>query len=583
MILSSIVHAIQVCAQLGIRHAILSPGSRCAPLSIAFARHPDVQVRTLSDERSAAFVGLGIARQRREPVVLVCTSGSAAYNYAPAVAEAYFQQIPLIVMTADRPPEWIDQLDGQTIRQREIYGRHIKGSYEMPVVHGQQTEEDIWYAGRQVAEAVNLSMAYPSGPVHINVPIREPFYPEADEQLDFEQEVKVIRQQANPHHLAKENAALWLREWKSAGKKLIVCGQHVQDQELAVLVSKISQEQQIPVVADVISNMHPVADAIKHADVLLAQNDEEVLKKLQPELLITFGLSVMSKNLKLFLRKYQPLQHWHIQPAGTAADTFQALTQVIHSSPTSFFQQMSVEETPSAEQQTFYQSWQQQESHSDSFVNELFDAGHEGMDQPSEFQAVREVLTHLPDGSNLYVANSMAVRYANLTGLNSQQQRVEVFANRGTSGIDGSNSTAVGSALASGKLTVLLTGDLAFFYDRNAFWHNYALPNLRIILLNNHGGGIFRMIDGPARQPELEEYFVTRQALQAENTARDFGIEYQQISLQSQREVSQLREVLPEFMSRKGKHVRLLEIMTDADVNTRIFREYKMLVNREKQ
>lgn len=583
MILSSIVHTVQVCAQLGVRHAILSPGSRCAPLSIAFARHPDVQVRTLSDERSAAFVGLGIARQRREPVVLVCTSGSAAYNYAPAIVEAYFQQVPLIVMTADRPPEWIDQLDGQTIRQREIYGRHIKSSYEMPVVHGQQTKEDMWYAGRQVAEAVNLSMAYPSGPVHINVPIREPFYPEADEQLDFEQEVKVIRQQANPHHLAKENAAPWLREWKSAGKKLIVCGQHVYDQELAVLVSKISQEQQIPVVADVISNMHPVAGAIKHADVLLAQKDEEILKKLQPDLLITFGLSVMSKNLKLFLRKYRPQEHWHIQPAGPAADTFQVLTQVIHSSPTSFFQQMSVEETPSAKQQTFYQSWQQQESYNDSFVNELFDANHEGIDQPSEFQAVLEVLTHLPDGSNLHVANSMAVRYVNLIGLKSQQQGVEVFANRGTSGIDGSNSTAVGSALASDKLTVLLTGDLAFFYDRNAFWHNYILPNLRIILLNNQGGGIFRMIDGPARQPELDEYFVTRQVLQAENTARDFGLAYQQISLQSQREVSQLREVLPEFMSRKGKHVWLLEIMTDADVNTRIFREYKMLVNWEKR
>ena len=143
LILTSIVHTVQICAQLGARQAILSPGSRCAPLSIAFARHPAIQTRTLSDERSAAFVGLGMARQLREPVVLVCTSGSAAYNYAPAVAEAYFQQIPLIVITADRPPEWIDQLDGQTIRQREIYGRHIKGSFELPVVHAEQPQADV--------------------------------------------------------------------------------------------------------------------------------------------------------------------------------------------------------------------------------------------------------------------------------------------------------------------------------------------------------------------------------------------------------------------------------------------------------
>lgn len=560
------------------RHAILSPGSRCAPLSIAFARHPDIQTRTLSDERSAAFVGLGMARQLREPVVLVCTSGSAAYNYAPAVAEAYYQQIPIFVITADRPPEWIDQLDGQTIRQREIYGRHSKGSYELPVAYGQQAEEDLWYAGRLVAQAVNLSMAYPAGPVHINVPIREPFYPEAGEEPDFDREVKVVRQQPNQQPFTREDAAHLLPAWKVAGKKLIICGQHAYNQELIAAISRISKQQNIPVVADVISNMHPVGGAIKHADVLLAQKDEEILSSLKPDLLITFGLSVMSKNLKLFLRKYRPPQHWHIQPSGTAADTFRSLTQVIHAQPLSFFKQMPVEEAPSAEQQAFFQSWQQQEVPSARFINQLFDAGHEKMDQPNEFQAVQEVMRSLPDATHLHLANSMAVRYANLIGLN-QQQQVEVFANRGTSGIDGSNSTAVGSALASGKLTVLLTGDLAFFYDRNAFWHNYSLPHLRVVLLNNHGGGIFRMIDGPARQPELEEYFVTRQALEAENTARDFGMNYQKISLRSQEALAQLSEILPGFLTQDSRHARILEIVTDADVNTQIFRQYKTLLS----
>jgi len=578
LVLASITHTVQICALLGVRHAILSPGSRCAPLSIAFARHPDVQVRTLSDERSAAFVGLGIARKLREPVVLVCTSGSAAYNYAPAIAEAYFQQIPLIVITADRPPEWIDQLDGQTIRQREIYGRHIKGSFELPVAHAEQAEPDVWFTGRQVAEAVNQSMAYPAGPVHINVPIREPFYPEAGEKLDFDREVKVIRQQVNQHHFTKEDAARFLPEWQTAGKKLIVCGQHIYDQELAACISQISVEQQIPVVADVISNMHPVSGSIKHADVFLAQKDEAVLASLKPDLLVTFGLSVISKNLKLFLRKYRPRHHWHIQPGGTAADTFQALTQVIHADPGSFFQQMQEVESTGDIQQRFFQNWQNQEQQSACFVEKLFAAEHEGMDQPNEFQAVLDVMANLPDTTDLHLANSMAVRYANLVGLSNNQQNVEVFANRGTSGIDGSNSTAVGSALASERLTVLLTGDLAFFYDRNAFWHNYPLPNLRIVLLNNHGGGIFRMIDGPSRQPELEDYFVTHQALEADNTARDFGINYQKVSLHSQREVDQFREILPDFMSRDNNHVRLLEIITDAALNTRVFRQYKTIL-----
>jgi 2-succinyl-5-enolpyruvyl-6-hydroxy-3-cyclohexene-1-carboxylate synthase len=561
-----------------VRHAILSPGSRCAPLSIAFARHPDIQTRTLSDERSAAFVGLGMARLLKEPVVLVCTSGSAAYNYAPAVAEAYYQQIPLVVITADRPPEWIDQLDGQTIRQRAIYGRHIKGSYELPVAHAQQAEEDLWFTGRQVAEGLNLATAYPAGPVHINVPIREPFYPEADEQPDFAKEVKVIRQRVNPHHFPREDAAHFQPEWEKASKKLIICGQHVYDAPLAELISQVSERQQIPVLADVISNMHPVAGAVRHADVLLAQKDDAVLASLKPELLITFGLSVMSKNLKLFLRKYRPQRHWHIQPSGTAADTFQALTQLIHAQPLTFFQQMQKAVKVGDTQRNFFLAWQTEEKQHRHFVEKLFESGHADMDQPSEFQAVQEVMRSLPDAAHLHLANSMAVRYANLIGINDYKSKVEVFANRGTSGIDGSSSTAVGTALASGELTVLLTGDLAFFYDRNAFWHNYLLPNLRIVLLNNHGGGIFRMIDGPARQPELEEYFVTRQALEAENTAHDFGMDYQKISLRSQKEVAQLREILPCFLGRESQHACLLEIITDADVNTRIFRQYKMLV-----
>jgi len=581
LILPSIVNIAIICAKLGVRYAILSPGSRCAPLSIAFARHPEIQARTLSDERSAAFVGLGIARQLREPVVLVCTSGSAAYNYAPAVAEAFFQQIPLVVITADRPPEWIDQLDGQTIRQRDIYGRHIKASFELPVAHTEQAGADIWFAGRQLAEAVNLCAAFPAGPVHINVPIREPFYPEAGEQLDFSQPVKVILQQDNVPELSREGAPEWLSAWNTATSKLIVCGQQPYDADLGRLLHKLSEEQQIPLVADVISNLHYLPGAIRHADVLLGQKNDAFLQSLKPDLLITFGLSVMSKNLKLFLRKHRPQNHWHIQSGGSAADTFQALTAVIKASPASFFEQMSAGGTRSEAQRQYYEQWKENEAQSADFVDKLFRPGPEAVDASNEFWVVQEVLTHLPEDTNLHLANSMAVRYANIIGLGAKHRQVEVFANRGTSGIDGSNSTAVGSALASGKLTVLMTGDLAFFYDRNAFWHNYALPNLRIVLLNNHGGGIFRMIEGPARQPELDEYFVTRQALEAENTARDFGMDYQKIRLENERDVAQLKEYLPGFLNNPSQHARLLEVITDADVNTRFFGQYKVLLKQK--
>ncbi len=575
MILPSIINIVQVCAQLGVRQAILSPGSRCAPLSIAFVRHPQITTRTVSDERSAAFIGLGIARQLREPVVLVCTSGSAAYNYAPAVAEAFFQQIPLIILTADRPPEWIDQLDGQTIRQREIYGRHVKASFELPIG---QTDADIWHAGRIMAEAVNLSLASARGPVHINVPLREPFYPKPDDVFDFDQPAKVIRQLTSTPVLSSIVSQDLQTEWNKAKRKLIVCGQCAYDAELIQALQEVSQRLKIPILADVISNMHAVPEAIQHADILLAQKDEAILKKLQPDLLITFGLSVMSKNLKLFLRKYRPQQHWHIQPQGSAADTYQTLTQVIHTFPLVFFAAIQEKHQHGSAQSLFAQDWQKEEGRAAGYMNSVFSSGDKNLAKPNEFLAVQEVLRHLPEQSNLHLANSMAVRYANLVGLGTQHQQVEVFANRGTSGIDGSNSTAVGSALASSRLTVLLTGDLAFFYDRNAFWHNYTLPNLRIVLLNNHAGGIFRMIDGPASQPELEEYFETKQVLNAENTARDFGMSYQQINWDTEGSIASLKEILMTFIEETSGHAKILEIVTKATLNTEVFKQFKQMI-----
>lgn len=573
MLLPSVTNLVQICAAQGVSQVILSPGSRCAPLALAFVRHPDIAVRTISDERSAAFTGVGMAQRMQQPVGLVCTSGSAAYNYAPAVAEAFFQQIPLIIFTADRPPEWIDQLDGQTIRQRDIYGRHVKASYELPVG---QTEADIHYAGRIVSEAINLSQTYPCGPVHINVPVREPFYPAAGEEMVFDQSVKVIQQVSGEPQLLSSQIKTLREAWQSYPRKLMFCGQQPYDAALTEILQTISTTQQIPVVADIIANQHEVEGAIRHADVLLAQQDNKLKEQLQPDLLITLGLSVISKNLKLFLRQHPAKGHWHIQPGGAAADTFRSLTRVVHSQPIHFFRAVA-DLTAPAGQADFYQSWQQQEKKAVQVLEQFFSP--EKNHQPGEFEAVRLALQHLPANADLHLANSMAVRYANLTGLKTPSLPTEVFANRGTSGIDGSNSTAVGSALASGRLTVLLTGDMAFFYDRNAFWHNYPVPNLRIILLNNHGGGIFRMIEGPSRQPELDEYFETWQNLQAKNTARDFGMTYQCIDLTKEKDTGKLKQALPGFYHEPAHSAKILEITTDSRVNAQLFNQYKMLIN----
>lgn len=570
MLLPSILNTAQICAQLGVRQIVLSPGSRSAPLTLAFVRHPDIVTKIVSDERSAAFVGLGMAQQLRQAVGLVCTSGSAALNYAPAVAEAFFQQVPLTIFTADRPPEWIDQLDGQTIRQRNIYGAHVKASYELPVG---QTEADIHYAARQVAEAINLSRAYPPGPVHLNVPIREPFYPTADEEMRFDESIKVITPVSSLPTLSEATVQTLANDWQRYDKKLIVGGQGELNADLISVLTELSAAQRVPVVADVISNLHRVASAIRHADTILAKPDDA----LSPDLLITFGRSVISKNLKLFLRNHRPAAHWHIQPAGTAADTFSSLTRVIHTEPARFFSQIQpLLAEPSVSQSAYCQRWQDQETDAQQQIDTMFPAAP--AQSVGEFQALQTVLRHLPDAVNLHLANSMSVRYANLIGLSDQQHLVEVFANRGTSGIDGSNSTAVGCALTSERLTVLLTGDMAFFYDRNAFWHNYPLPTMRIVVLNNHGGGIFRLIDGPRQQPELEEYFETHQARSARRTAEDFGMEYHQIDLTEPETYPLLATYLADFYGRESDHAKLLEIVTDPPVNQAEFDRYRQAI-----
>ncbi|WP_299821291.1 2-succinyl-5-enolpyruvyl-6-hydroxy-3-cyclohexene-1-carboxylic-acid synthase [uncultured Pontibacter sp.] len=561
MIIQPVVNIAEICSQKGVKNVVLSPGSRCAPLTIAFARHGGFSIRTVSDERAAAFMALGMALSTGKPTVLVCTSGTAALNYAPAVAEAYFQQVPLLVLTADRPTEWIDQLDGQTIRQENIYGRHIKQSYTFPSDFSHH--DAVWHSERILSEALNEAVAYPAGPVHVNVPLREPFYPAPGEEVSYNAGVKVIEEDAQEFILSQNTSLKLQGEILKYSSVLVVAGQNSYDNQLLQSIYAFSQSTGAVVVADTISNVQELPAAVRYQDVFLACPDEEKLKQLQPDLLITFGKSVISKSLKLYLRKYKPQAHWHIQPSGQVADTFQALTKIIRSNPTSFFYALA---GSTKTKSSFTNAWLGMNEKAANFLE-----GYTQNAVYSELSVVARVMQQLPENSNLHLANSMAVRYANIIGLKANQE-VEVFANRGTSGIDGSTSTAVGCALSNPKLNVLLTGDMAFFYDRNALWHNYLPKNLRIVLLNNHAGGIFRLIEGPKQQPELEPYFETRQALDAENTARDFGMQY--IAVHA---LEELEKALPYFFS-SSFGAGILEIFTSSPANGEEFSKYRQAV-----
>ncbi len=507
---------VDLCVSHGVQHAVLCPGSRSAPLILAFSRNKHIRSLTFSDERSAAFIAMGLAQQTAKPVVLVCTSGSAAYNFAPAVAEAFFQNIPLIIITADRPAEWIDQFDGQTIHQAHLYGTHVKKFFELP--HDFENEDARWHAGRIMNEALLLSSTSQEGPVHINAPFREPLYPSPTGNMAAAP-FRSVQTFAGEATLTPDEWSALMKELKGYRKILVVAGQMENDPALQQVIQEYQHQSKWPIAGDILSNLHSLPDFCSHADTFLGQLSPQQKKSLIPDLLITFGRSLIAKNLKLFLRHHKPAAHWHIG-SGTAADTFQSLTKVIPVSTTYFFVQLITNHELPLDP-AYTSLWSEKEIKARSAVRNFFKAKRTG-----EFAFLDKVMNALPADCNLHLANSMSVRYANHIGLKASQLGVKVYSNRGTSGIDGCTSTAVGHALSSHTPNILITGDIAFFYDRNAFWHNYPLPNLFVVVLNNHGGVIFNLIDGPSSQPEAGEFFVTKQNLNAKALAAEFGFLY---------------------------------------------------------
>lgn len=568
-ILQPIHNIAEICARKNVKTAILCPGSRSAALTISMARHPEIKTYSISDERSAGFIGLGIAQVTNETVSLVCTSGTAAYNLAPAVAEAFFQEIPLLILTADRPPEWVHQYDGQTIHQENIFGKHVKKSFTLPADY---THTDaVWQIERVVNEAINLSQTLPKGPVHINIPIREPFYPTELEIVEFDHQVRIIENAATSKKLSNQFFENFYDIWRSSDKKLIIVGQQ-QNTQLSKVLKNISDEFSIPVLSDIISNVS-FENVISTHDVFFSSKDESLLESLAPDLIITCGKSVISKNLKQFIRKHQPRYHFHIQENPELIDPFQTLTHKIEVSDQYFFETLFSdldmmkfkEGDDDDENSTYYSLWQEANQKSQIKLSRFLSDT-----QYSEFKIVKNVIDKLPENSIFHLGNSMPVRYANLIGL-SKGINIEVFANRGTSGIDGILSSAVGNALSTNKLVICLIGDVSFFYDRNAFWNIYLPSNLRVILINNQGGNIFRIIDGPNRQAELKDYFVTEQNYTAKNTCADADVEYIQATNDEE-----LEKALTTFFA-ISTQPKLLEVVVDGEISVEVFREYKKL------
>ncbi|MER2597971.1 MAG: 2-succinyl-5-enolpyruvyl-6-hydroxy-3-cyclohexene-1-carboxylic-acid synthase [Caldilineales bacterium] len=554
---------VRYCVDKGINHAVIAPGSRSAPLTAALVTEPGLHCLMIPDERAAGYVALGLAQQSGQPVMLVCTSGTAALNFAPAVAEAHYQGVPLLVLTADRPPEWVDQQDNQAIHQTRLYEPHLRAGYQWPTDWSHADAR--WHVQRTLDEAIELSRGMLPGPVHINVPLREPLYPAlAGEAWSPTPALPLRHWLPAETQLSPTGWQALLDGWQSAVRKLIVVGLHPPDADLQAAVATLATRPDVAVLADVTANLFS-RDLAVYGDALLDSADAATRRALAPDLVISLGGPITSKALRSLLREHPPAQLWRAQPAGTPPDTFQRLTHVVPLTPGALCRGLA-KRIPAASPVAVYAAhWRTLDAAAATAIADV------AAPVWGELSAFRRVVQALPAASGVQIGNSMSIRYANLLAASLPSALHRIDSNRGTSGIDGTLSTAVGAALARHSLMTLLVGDLGFFYDRNGLWHSHLPATLRIVLFNNHGGGIFDIIDGPNRLPtELHRtWFLTPQPLTAARLAADHGLAYHHAS-----NATALEEALAGFFADQPR-AALLEIETDMAENSALFRRVK--------
>nr|WP_319273480.1 2-succinyl-5-enolpyruvyl-6-hydroxy-3-cyclohexene-1-carboxylic-acid synthase [uncultured Draconibacterium sp.] len=536
--------------QKGINDVVISPGSRNGPMIHTFVGSGLFNCRNVVDERSAAYFAMGLAQALNRPVVIVCSSGTATLNYAPAIAEAYYLNIPLIVITADRPEYWIDQLENQCINQIGIYSNFVKKEYNLPL---EESETELWQAAREINECLNEAVSGKPAPVHINVPLEEPLHDLFDEELPLVKTTDVVE---SVSVLSAKTLKKLATEFKAVQKILILAGQQKPAPELEKLLAEFSKKSGAVVLKEHLANLNDETFC-GSIDTLMAAILSEVPADFQPDILITFGGHFVSKSLKQFLRKNKAGQHWHISPANDHCDTYQSLTEVVQTDATTFFSQLLPE--VSEKKGEYLQLWKNKEKE----VNQLRDKYI--LDNPfSDLKVIAKVGHSIPENSVVHLGNSSPVRYALIT---DWATNTTFLSNRGTSGIDGPMSTAVGYASVSEKINMVLIGDLSFFYDSNALWNNYLGENLRIIVINNGGGNIFSLIKGPGESPAFQKHFYAENKFKAQGIAQTFGLDY--LSAENEEE---LKNSLAELYSPTRKKPAILEIFTDAEVNTKTFR-----------
>lgn len=536
---------IQICLAKNISQIVISPGSRNAPLTIGFASNSAFTSYSIVDERCAAFFALGIAQQSHQPVVLVCTSGSALLNYYPAFAEAFYSQIPLIIISADRPLQKIDIGDGQTIRQQNVFSNH--SLYNANLTAENSIENDL-KIDTAIQTAIHLK-----GPVHINAPFEEPLY---ETTMDIATQAVFSVQEVPSNNEMETDFEIFSEIYLQSKRILVLVGVQnpfVISEEVTQL---LANDPSVIVMTETTSNWHHPS-FIASIDTIISPFSESELESFTPDLLITFGGMIVSKRVKAFLRKYSPKKHWHIDPLR-AYDTFGVLTNHFKMPVNDFFQKIAFNSSPT--NSDYFERMDAVVKHRNKkaaiYLNKI---------PFSDFKVFDAIAKKIPENQHLQISNSSAIRYAQLVAMHPS---IAVFCNRGTSGIDGSTSTAIGAAVASKTPTTLLTGDIGFLYDSNALWNNYIPKNFKIILINNGGGGIFRILPGHEDNEVFSTFFETQHHLTAQYLAKMHGLDYLQAT-----NLKELEEQL-DVLYTKSNNASILEIFTPTTINDTVLKQF---------
>ena len=535
---------ISLLKKYGVKHIVLSPGGRNVPFVHSVENDKDFSCYSIVDERSAAFFAIGMIQYLKEPVAICCTSATAVCNYMSAVEEAFYQHLPLIVLTADRNSYYLNQDEDQMIPQTNIYRDVCKKEVTLPIV---KDETDEWHCARLVNEALSELNHDTAGPVHINFQVEKVGEGYSTEPLPNVTKIERV--------MCNSSDTLWSRMRTELREKriLLIFGQQLYvSKELVELLNKFTEQFDCTIAADYLSNLH--CDKMINTFTISNTNSFESMNELLPDIVITMGGNYVSEIRGWLKRNVGNFKHWKVSQRGDFADQFRNLTCVFECSAEHFLTQMLITGQPSSKR-SYFDKWKTALEH--VIIPDL---------PYSSMYAVSKFLPRIPANSKLHLANSNSVRIAQMFELDKS---VEVFCNRGCNGIDGSLSAFVGQANIASEVCFLLVGDLSFFYDMNGLWNRYINSNMRILLNNNEGAGIFHVSPGKKLLPTINAYTAAEHNASAEEWVKSRGFNY--ISSHTKVEFDKGLDV---FVDPDTEGPIFFEVFTDKETDAKVMSDF---------